>query len=314
MNQINLQTVFAARSRIAPLVRHTPLEFSHELDAWLKLENLQRTGSFKLRGALNRILSLSDAEKQRGVVAASAGNHAQGVAFGCARAGVSALVVMPEETPRTKVDATRGYGIEVRLFGHTYDDAEAEARRIERETGRVFVSPYNDPLVVAGQGTVALEILDDLPDVAQVLVPVGGGGLISGVGVALKAINPAIRVIGVTSRATPAIYNHLKGEHLPQLPSLADGLSGEVEPGSITLDLARQVSDDIVLVEEQDIRMAIAWLVEAHHLIAEGSGAVGIAALRRFPDLTSAGPTAAIVTGGNLDAEELRRILARETV
>ena len=310
VEQINLQTIFAARSRIAPFARHTPLERSLELGAYLKLENLQRTGSFKLRGALNRILALTDEEKRRGVVAASAGNHAQGVAFGCARVGVSALVVMPEATPCTKVEATRSYGVEIKLFGATYDGAEAEARRIERESGRVFISPYNDPLIIAGQGTVALEILEDLPDVAQVLVPVGGGGLISGVGVALKAVNPAIRVIGVTSRATPAMYNHVKRERLPQLPTIAEGLSGEVEPGAITLDLAPQVADDVLLVEEDDIRAAITWLAEAHHLIAEGSGAVGIAALRTRPDLASAGPTVAIVTGGNLDIEELRRLIA----
>jgi threonine dehydratase len=312
-----LQDILAARARIAPFARHTPLDFSRGLGAYVKLENLQRTGSFKLRGALNRILSLTDEEKQRGVVAASAGNHAQGVAFGCAQVGVSALVVMPEPTPRTKVQATQSYpqdtlkgcGVTIRLFGATYDDAEAEARRIERESGRVFVSPYNDPLVIAGQGTIALEILQDLPDVAQVLVPVGSGGLISGVGTALKAINPTIRVIGVTSRATPAIYNHVKGEQLPQLPSIAEGLAGQVEPGALTLDIVPQVADDILLVEEEDIRASIAWLVGAHHLIAEGSGAVGMAALRRWPELAAAGQTAVVVSGGNLDIEELRRVI-----
>jgi threonine dehydratase len=305
-----VQDTFAARARIAPFVRHTPLEFSRELGAHLKLENLQRTGSFKLRGALNRVLSLSDQEKQRGVVAASAGNHAQGVAFGCAQVGVSALVVMPEPTPHTKVQATQSYGVGIRLFGATYDDAEAEARRIERESGRVFISPYNDPLVIAGQATIALEILQDLPDVAQVLVPVGSGGLISGVGTAFKAINPAIRVIGVTSRATPTIYNHVKGQRLPQRATIAEGLAGEVEPGALTLDIIPQVMDDILLVEEDDIRAAMAWLVEAHHLIAEGSGAVGMAALRRWPELADAGRTAVIVSGGNLDIEELRRVIA----
>jgi threonine dehydratase len=311
VNKCTLQDTFTARARIAPFVRHTPVEFSRGLGAYLKLENLQRTGSFKLRGALNRVLSLSDKEKPRGVVAASAGNHAQGVAFGCthANAGVSALIVMPEATPRTKVEATRSYGVEIKLFGASYDDAEAEARRIERETGRVFVSPYNDALVIAGQGTIALEILQDLPNVAQVVVPVGSGGLISGVGMALKKINPAIRVLGVTSRATPAMYNHVRGERLPQLPSIAEGLAGEIEPGALTLDIVPQVADDILLVEEEDIRTAIAWLVEAHHLIAEGSGAVGIAALRRQPELAAV-PTAVIVTGGNLDMDELRRIIA----
>jgi threonine dehydratase len=255
---------------------------------------------------------LTDAEKQRGVVTASAGNYAQGVAFGCAQLGVHADIVMPESTPRTKVEATQSYGVGVRLFGATYDDAEADARHMERKGGRVFISPYNDPAVIAGQGTVALEILQDLPDLAQVVVPVGGGGLICGVGVAFKAINPAIRVVGVTSRATPAMYNHLKGEHLPQLPTIAEGLAGEVEQGAITLDIVTQVADDILLVEEEDIRAAIAWLVEAHHLIAEGSGAVGIAAMRRLPELVSAGPTAIIVTGGNLDIEQLRKTLSVE--
>ena len=306
----NLQDIFAARSCIAPFVRHTPLEFSPPLGAYLKLENLQRTGSFKLRGALYRVLSLTDEEKRRGVVTASAGNHAQGVALGCAQAGVSAVVVMPQGTPLTKVQATLRLGAEVRFWGATYDDAEAEARRIERESGRVLVSAYNDPLVVSGQGTIALEILEDLAGVAQVLVPVGGGGLISGVGVALKATNPCIRVVGVTSRATPGIYNHVKGTSLPQLPTIAEGLSGGVEPGAITLTIVPQVVDDVLLVEEVDIRAAIAWLVETHHLIAEGSGAVGIAALRAQPDLVAAGPTVAIVSGGNLDIEELQRILA----
>jgi len=304
-----LQDIWAARARIAPFARHTPLDFSRELGAYVKLENLQRTGSFKLRGALNRILSLADEEKQRGVVAASAGNHAQGVAFGCAQVGVSACVVMPEPTPRTKVQATQSYGVAIRLFGATYDDAEAEARRIARDSGRVFVSPYNDPLVIAGQGTIALEILQDLPDIAQIMAPVGSGGLISGVGLALKAINPAIRVIGVTSRATPAMYNHIKGQRLPQRATIAEGLAGEVEPGALTLDIVPQVMDDILLVEEEDIRAAIAWLVEAHHLIAEGSGAVGIAALRRWPELAAAGQTVVVVSGGNLDIEELRRII-----
>jgi threonine dehydratase len=310
MTKVNLQTILAAQARIAPFVRRTPLEFSPQLGAHLKLENLQRTGSFKLRGALYRVLALTDEEKRRGVVTASAGNHAQGVAFGCAQLGVSAVVVMPEATPRIKIDGTRGLGAEVRLFGSTYDEAEAEARRIERESGRVFVSAYNDPLVIAGQGTVALEILQDLPDVAQVIAPVGSGGLISGVGTALKAANPAIRVVGVSSRATPAIYNHFKGARLPQLPTIAEGLSGEVEPGALTLDIVPQVVDDILLVEERDIRAAIAWLVEAHHLIAEGSGVVGIAALRQWPDLLAAGPTAVIVSGGNLDIDELRRVIA----
>lgn len=307
---MNLQDIYAAHARISRWARHTPLEPSPVLgrNIYLKLENLQRTGSFKLRGALNRTQSLSAAEQACGVVAASAGNHAQGVALGCALLGVSAVVVMPESTPRTKVLATQRYGAEVRRMGRTYDEAEAAARQIEREAGRVFISPYNDALVVAGQGTIALELLQDLPDLARVIVPVGSGGLISGIAVALKTINPAIRLIGVTSRATPAMYNHLKGAHLPQLPTIAEGLAGEVEAGAITLELAR-LTDDIVLVEESAIAQAIAWLVETHHLIAEGSGAVGIAAMLAGALPVEDGPTAIIVTGGNLEAQDLFEIL-----
>lgn len=308
---VNLQDIYAARARVAGLVRHTSLEPSPALGPhiYLKPENLQRTGSFKLRGALNRILSMSSEEKSRGVIAASAGNHAQGVAFGCARAGVSAVIVMPQHTPRTKIQATQSYGVDIRLTGQSYDDAEAAARQIERDTGRVFVSAYNDAQVIAGQGTIALELLDDLPGLARVIVPVGGGGLIGGMAVALKAVNPAIQVIGVTSRAAPAMYNHLKGTHLPQLPTLAEGLSGEVEAGAITLELAR-LADDIVLVEESDIVQAIAWTIETHHLIVEGSGAVGIAALLSGVLAADAGPTAVVITGGNLDIDDLRHILA----
>lgn len=309
---MNLQDIYAARAQISRWARHTPLEPSPALgaDIYLKLENLQRTGSFKLRGALNRTQSLSPAEQARGVVAASAGNHAQGVALGCALLGVSAVVVMPESTPRTKLFATQRYGAEVRLVGQTYDEAEAAARQIERETGRVFISPYNDARVVAGQGTIALELLQDLPDLKRVIVPVGSGGLLSGIAVALKAINPAIRVIGVTSRATPAMYNHLKGTRLPQLPTLAEGLAGEIEAGAITLDLAR-LADDIVLVEESAIARTIAWLIETHHLIAEGSGAVGIAAILTGVLTATEGPTAIIVTGGNLEAQDLFEILGQ---
>jgi len=308
---MNLQDIYMARARIAGLVRHTPLELSPALGAnvHLKLENLQQTGSFKLRGALSRILAMSDEEKARGVVTASAGNHAQGVAFGCARVGVPAIVVMPEAPPRTKIEATRRYGVDVRLVGQSYDEAEAAARQIKRDSGYVFVSAYNDPFIVAGQGTIALELLEDLPNLSRVLVPVGGGGLVSSFVVALKAVNPAIQVIGVTSRATPALYNHFKGTHLPQLPSIAEGLAGEVESGAITIDLARR-ADDIVLVEESAIIHAMAWLMEMHHLIVEGSGAVGVAALLSGIVAVGDSPTAVVISGGNLDIDNLRRVLA----
>jgi len=318
MSLPTLGDIYLAQARLRPHIVWTPLVPTGLADAaasagpagpvYLKLENLQHTRSFKLRGALSKLLTLSEVERARGVVAASAGNHAQGVAYGARMLGLPALIVMPRGTPQVKVKATRAYGVEVLLEGASYDEAEARALALARERGLVYVSPYNDPAVIAGQGTIGLEVAADLPSVAQVLVPVGGGGLASGVGLALKRIRPGVRLIGVSSRATPALYNRLKGTSLPQLPTLAEGLAGEIESGSITIELARRVLDDIILVEEAAIAGTMAWMLREHGWVIEGSAAVGIAAL-----LTGAvraeGPTAVVVTGGNVDFEVLQRVI-----
>jgi threonine dehydratase len=308
---LTLRDVLQAQVQLGGLVRHTPLEPAPALGArvWLKLENLQRTRSFKLRGAINAVACLSDAERACGVITASAGNHAQGLAAAGQIFGVRVLTVMPVDTPAVKVHHTRERGAQTLLFGNNYDAAEAHARDLETERGLTFVSAYNDPRVVAGQGTVALEILADLPEVARVLAPVGGGGLVSGVGLVLKWVNPAIEVIGVQSVATPAVHNYLRGTSLPQAPTLAEGLAGDVEAGSITLNLVRRVIDDIVLVEEGEIEDAIRWMLREHGQVVEGAGAVGVAALLAGRVEIDGRPTVVIVSGGNLDYETLRRLV-----
>jgi threonine dehydratase len=303
--------ILRARERIAPYLRPTMLEAALELGVWLKLENTNRARSFKARGALNAVLALDESARARGIVTASSGNHAQGLAYAAHLVGARAKILMPTHTPRRKVDGVRRYGAEVVLFGSNYDQTELEARRLERDEGLTFVSPYNDPQVVAGAGTVGLEIYDDLPDVERVLVPAGGFGLISGIGIALKAKRPGIEIIGVCAVSTPALYNHLNGTNYPQVwDTLAEALSGEVEAGSITLDLTRQVVDRAVLVSEEAIGDAMRWLAFRQGWIAEGGGAVGVAALLSGAVEADGRPTAVVISGGNVDEETLRRVLA----
>jgi threonine dehydratase len=301
-----------AQARVQPYIVRTPLVQASGLPSvYLKLENLQRTRSFKVRGALNKLLTLSREERAHGIVAVSAGNHAQGVGYGAQMLGLDALVVMPEDTPEIKVKATRAYGVEVLLEGESYDEAEARGLALARERGRAYVSPYNDAAIIAGQGTIALEILADLPDVTQVLVPVGGGGLAAGIGLALRALKPDVRLIGINSRATPAMYNELKGTQLPQRPTLAEGMAGGIEAGSITIPLARQLLDDIVLVEEADLAAAMVWTLREHGWaegVVEGSAAAGLAALLSGV-VRAEGPTVAVVSGGNVDFERLKQVL-----
>ncbi len=312
-SNLSLRDVYRAQTRISSLVRHTPLERAPALGSqiWLKLENVQRTRSFKLRGAANAVAALSESQRARGVIAASAGNHAQGLAAAGQAFGVDVLTVMPEDTPAVKVRHTRERGARTLLFGRNYDAAEAHARHLEKKLGRTFVSAYNDRDVVAGQGTIALEVVEDLPEVGRVLVPLSGGGLIAGVGLALKATNPEIRVIGVQSVATPAMYNYLKDASLPQASTLAEGLAGEVEAGSITFDLVREFVDDIVLVEESEIEMAIRWLLREHGQVVEGAGAVGMAALLSERVGIDNNPTVVIISGGNIDYEVLRQLITK---
>jgi len=312
---VTLAEVRAAAERIRPLVVRTPLERSVALSAlgggevWLKLECFQTTGSFKLRGALNAVLTMSDQQRQKGVVTASAGNHGLGVARAAMLLGLAATVVVPETGSEAKIGALRESGAELLLHGVTYDDAEATAIRLATEREVPFISAYNDPAVVAGGGTIALEVLDDLPSARNLVVPAGGGGLIGGMGVAAHGLDPEIAIIGAQSVASPALYMALKVGALTPVEvrsSLADGLSGNVESGSITFDLLMQHVRQVVLVEESDIANAMRWLVRHEHVLVEGSAAVGVAAaLRQL--LPVQGPTVIVLTGRNVAANVLQQ-------
>ncbi len=315
-------SIVAAAQRLKGRALHTPLEFSAALseasgvNAYLKLENLQRTGSFKIRGAFNHLLTLDEEERARGVVAASAGNHALGVAEAVSQLGVRATLVVPKSGSPAKIAALRRYPpayVELLVEGTDYDEAEALAIRLARESQLHFVSPYNDPQVMAGQGTIGLEILQDLPDVDAILVPVGGGGLITGIGLWAKTVNPQIRVIGLESTASPQMRAAFDAGHLVTVPvqdSLADGIAGNIEPGSPMYDLARQYVDEIALVEESEIAQAMIWYIEHHHLIVEGAGAVVLAALlNRRIDGIGGKTVAAVLTGRNVSTERLKALL-----
>jgi len=312
---LGLGDVRAATERIRPYVVHTALERSASLsqqsgaDIWLKLECFQNTGSFKLRGAVNALLLLGDDRRQKGVITASAGNHGLGVARAAALLGVAATVVVPETASTAKIDALRRSGAELLLRGATYDDAEAAAQQLARERKIAFVSAYNDPDVVAGGGTLALEILDDLPDARTLVVPAGGGGLIGGTGVAAHGIDPRIVVYGVQSEASPALHVAQQAGHRVDVDvqdSLADGLAGNVEEGSITLDLLREHVRQVALVSEADIAAAMRFLAREEHVLVEGSAAVGVAALQRqLLDLS--GPTVVVLTGRNVATSVLRQ-------
>lgn len=318
---VGLHDVVLAAARIAPHVRRTPLERSVPLSAelgiavWLKLECLQRTGSFKLRGALNRLLTLPDTARGRGVLTCSAGNHGLGLAEAARLTETAATVVVPANTSPAKLAGLRQTGVELLIVGATYDEAEARAPAIARERGLTFVSPYNDADVVAGAGTVALEILNDLPGTGTIVVPVGGGGLAAGTGVVARAVNPALRVVGAQSEASPAMHAALAAGRLVPVadgPSLADGLAGNIEAGSLTFPLIQRGLDEVVLVPEAAIAEAMLTLLDRHHLVVEGSGAVGLAALRtgRLRNLPQ--PVVLIVSGSNVATDVLARLLAEQ--
>jgi threonine dehydratase len=312
----------AAADRLRGQVRRTPLERSPALSAqtgaevWLKCECFQETGSFKLRGALNRLLTLDAAVRARGVVTASAGNHGLGVAEAAARLRGRATVVVPETASPAKVHALARYqpqGVELVMAGEDYDAAEAHGQALARERGLPFISPYNDPQVVAGGGTVGVEMLEDLPETDLLVVPVGGGSLIAGVGVWAKHARPSARVVGVQPAVSPALHAALGAGRfvtVPVAPSLADGLTGNIEASSITFPLAQQVVDDIVLVSEDEIAHAIRWLLAEQHILVEGSAATVLAALLAGRVADVAGRrVVALLTGRNIAYETVRAVL-----
>ena len=310
---VSVDDVRQAAGRIGAYVVRTPLERSVALsercgvEVWLKLECFQATGSFKLRGALNALMRL----KADQVVTASAGNHGLGVARAASLLGVSATVVVPETASVAKVEALRASGAELAQCGPTYDEAEAEGLRLARERGLPFISAYNDPAVVAGGGTLALEVLEDAPQLQTLIVPAGGGGLIGGVGVAAHGLRPEIAVYGVQSVASPALHAALHAGRVVPVevkPSLADGLAGNVEPTTITLGLLEEHVREVVLVEEAEIAEAMRWLLLHERVVVEGSGAVGVAALLHGRP-TLDGPVGVVLTGRNVSAAVLRQSL-----
>jgi len=324
---LKLADVERAQARIAGRVRRTPLSESAALSrlagcqVHLKLENLQFTGSFKERGAASRLLTLSDAERARGVITASAGNHAQAVALHASRLGVVATVVMPEATPLVKVQATEGYGARVLLHGSGYDAAAERAAEMAAESGAVYVHPFDDDEVMAGQGTIGLELLEQLADFDAVIVPVGGGGLIAGIATVLREKKPDVRIIGVESRTFPGMRRALESELPTSLPptalpggkTIADGIAVR-RVGQLTRQVVKALVDEIVLVDEEEIAEAILLLLERERTVAEGAGAVGLAALLHR-DLGLAGKRVVVViSGGNIDVNLVSRVIQRGLV
>jgi threonine dehydratase len=307
---IGLKDVLAAARRIRPFLAPTLVEPAPDFgQTWLKLENTNPTHSFKARGALNAVLGLPPHLRSR-VVTASSGNHAQGMAWATGVVPTLMEIVMPADAPLRKIDGVRRFGLTPRLMPDGYDAAEDEARRLAREEGYTYVSPYNHPLVAAGNGTVGLEIIEQLPATRRVIVPVGGGGLIGGMAAAIKALDPSVEVIGVNAAVSPDMYNAYYGASLPiGHDTLADALPGAVETGSITLDLARAYVDRIVLVDEDAIAAAMRWLLDHTGWIVEGGGAVGIAALLSGVVEMGDIQTAVVISGGNVDPAVVRRVM-----
>ena len=284
---------------------------SSQNNVFLKEENLQKTGSFKLRGAYNKISSLTKEECERGVVACSAGNHAQGVAFAASRKHIKATICIPSCAPISKIEKTRSYGAEVCLVDGVYDDAYAKACAIQKESGAVMIHPFDDDDVIAGQGTVGLEILEQLPDVDAVIVPVGGGGLISGVAFAIKMLKPSCKVLGVQASGAPGMVHALKVskiEALDNVSTLADGIAVKC-PGKLTYEYCRKYVDDITTVTDDEIAMAILYLIEEQKIVAEGAGAASVATMLFNKFNLHGKNVACVVSGGNIDVTALSRII-----
>jgi threonine dehydratase len=314
---VTIDDIRNAKRTFDDVVRRTPLLPSGTLselcaaDVRLKAENLQRTGSFKIRGAMNRLSALTDAERRSGVIAASAGNHAQGVAFAAKSHGVRATIVMPRTTPLAKVQATRDYGAEIVLYGDAYDDAKAEAGRLAIERDLCVISAFDDPLIVAGQGTVGVEIVEDMPDVDVVLVPVGGGGLAAGIGVAIGALATRAKVIGVQAEAVPGVKRSLDAGHIVTVsprPTIAEGVAVG-GPGDVTFPLLQRHLDAVVMVDEDDVAQAMVLLIERAKLVVEGAGAVGVAALIGNKIDVAGKRVAVVISGGNVDINMLARVV-----
>jgi threonine dehydratase len=315
---LTIDDVRAAAQRIAGSVVRTDCDHSKTLseiagaDIWLKFENLQFTAAYKERGALNAMLLMEPEKRARGVIAASAGNHAQGLSYHGTKLGVPVTIVMPRTTPSVKVMQTEAVGGKVVLHGETFDEAYAHARQLEAELGLTFVHPFDDPRVAAGQGTVALEMLEDVPDLDMLVIPIGGGGLASGMGAAARAIKPGIGLIGVEAELFPSMYNRLKGTELPCAgDTLAEGIAVK-EPGAFTSKVLANLLDDLVLVSEGQMESALALLVQIEKTVVEGAGAAGLAAVMAYPELFRGKKVGVVLTGGNIDTRLLANVLLRD--
>ncbi|MEG0506284.1 MAG: threonine ammonia-lyase [Longicatena sp.] len=295
------------------VISKTPIVHADKIhpNLWIKAENLQRTGAFKLRGAYYKLASLSEEEKSKGVIGASAGNHAQGVAYACMKMGIEGTIVMPKTAPLSKIEATRAYGVNVELQGDTFNDAYEYAKNLQSITQAIFIEPFNDEEVMAGQGTIGQEIIEKMPDVDTVLVPIGGGGLCSGIALAIKTLKPSCRVIGVQAANAPSMQRSLEQQKIIKLENvatIADGIAVK-SPGTLTFDMCSKYVDEVVCVSEEEIAAAILMLLEKMKMVAEGAGAVAIAAaMFHKVDLINH-KCVAVLSGGNIDVNLLSKII-----
>jgi threonine dehydratase len=315
---LTLDDVRAAAARIEGAVVETPLMYSQTLsqitgaDIWLKFENLQFTAAYKERGALNALLHLNEEQRARGVIAASAGNHSQGLSYHGRRLGVPVTIVMPQTTPSVKVMQTEAVGGNVELFGETFDEAYAHARQLEQERGLTFIHPFDDPLVAAGQGTVALEMLEAKDDFDCLVVPIGGGGLMSGMATVAKALRPEIEMVGVQARLFPSMYSAVTGDELPcGGDTLAEGIAVKA-PGEFTRQVIGELVDEILLVSEPRLEHSVSLLLQIEKTVVEGAGAAGLAAVLSYPEKFAGKSVGLVLCGGNIDTRLLANVLLRD--
>ena len=314
---LTIDNVYRANYALKSVIRQTDIirapKLANDTELYLKTENLQITGSFKVRGAYYKMSKLSDSEKAKGVVACSAGNHAQGVALAAQKNGIKAVICLPDGAPISKIEATKSYGAEVCLVEGVYDDAYNKALELRDNEGYTFIHPFNDEDVIAGQGTIALELIEQLPDMDAVIVPIGGGGLISGIAYTLKTLKPHVKVYGVQSAGAPSMYKSIKDgkiEELAGVSTIADGIAVK-KPGDLTYEICSKYVDEIVTVTDDEISAAILALMEKHKLVTEGAGAIAVAAAM-FGKLDIAGKkTICLLSGGNIDVTILSRVIKR---
>ncbi|MEE1052818.1 MAG: threonine ammonia-lyase [Acutalibacteraceae bacterium] len=315
--KLTLDNVYKARYALKDVAIQTDVLYAPKLkpgaELYLKTENLQITGSFKVRGAYYKMSRLTEAEKAKGVIACSAGNHAQGVALAAQKNGIKSVICLPDSAPISKVEATRSYGAEICLVDGVYDDAYAKALQLRDEMGYTFIHPFDDPDVIAGQGTIALELIEQIPDMDAVIVPIGGGGLISGIAYTIKKLNPNVKVYGVQASGAPSMLNSIHDEHIEKLDkvfTIADGIAVK-EPGTLTYEICSKYVDEIVTVTDDEISAAILALMEKHKLVTEGAGAVAVAAAM-FDKIDLKGKkTVCLLSGGNIDVTILSRVINR---